>query len=459
MGERIELTITSLGAHGEGVGRVGNLVAFVDGALPGDRVAARVDDVRDRYVRARLDELLEPSADRRPPPCSVADRCGGCPLMALEPEAQRRAKRNRMVEVLHRIGHLPDVVVEPVLTAPAAPGGDPSLGYRAKAAMPVGASPDGLRVGFYGRRSHDLVDAAGCPVTDPRALEVVAAVRDSAAALALPAYDERTGRGFVRHIVVRVARATADRLAVIVTAGPGHPGFDRLPADVMARLPDLTCLAQSVQPERSNRILGTRPPRILAGRPTIEERIGPLVLELSPTAFFQVNPAVAEAMYARAIEELHLRGGERVVDAYCGVGAIGLWAKAAGAGSVRGFETSAEAVADARRNARRNGLAAEFEVGPAETLYPRRYASGRGPDRVVLDPPRTGCAPALLDALRAAPPERLVYVSCSPETLARDLRRLCDGGRFVVERVVPVDLFPQTAHLEAIAVLRSLGRG
>lgn len=456
VGASIELAIDSIGSQGEGVGRGEGLVVFVPGAVPGDVVAARVTERKARFARARLERLVEASPHRRTPPCRVADRCGGCPLMSLTPMAQRRFKRERLIEVLRRIGGLDAVEVEEMLAVGPGPAqeGEPGLGYRAKAAMPVGAGPDGPIVGFYGRQSHDLVEAAGCPVTDPRARAIIVAVRDAVAELGLPAYDERSNRGFVRHIVVRVAVGTAESLALVVTHQADFPRFGHLAERVLTRLPDLTCLAQSVQSDPSNRILGRGAARILAGAPAIMERVGPLRLRLSATAFFQVNPTVAQALYARAVAELHLRGGETVVDAHSGVGAIGLWARAAGAGAVTGFETVQAAVDDARENARLNGLEAEFLLGRAEMLYPRHFAEP--PDGVVLDPPRSGCDPALLEALRASRPGRLVYVSCSPETLARDLRRLVQGGRFVLERVVPVDLFPQTAHLEAIAVL---GRG
>lgn len=452
-GTRLGLEIVSLGSRGEGVGRAEGLAVFVPGALPGERVEVRVRERRERFARADLLAVERPSPDRRAPPCAVAERCGGCPLMALAPEAQRAAKRDRLSESLRRIGGLQAPTVEDVRTA----GDEAGLGYRAKTAMPVGPGADGLIVGFYGRGSHALVEAADCPVTDPRARAIVAGVRDSAVEVGMAPYDEASGRGLLRHIVVRVAHATAEALALVVTAAPADETARALGRVVRARLPALTLLAQSVQGARTNRILGEGPARVLFGPPAIEERIGPLSLRLSPTAFFQVNPTVAEAMYARAVAELELTGGECVVDAHCGVGAIGLWAAAAGAGRVVGFDTSAAAVEDARHNAALNGLVAEFACGPAEALYPRRFAGAGAPHAVVLDPPRAGAAPALLDALRAAPPARLVYVSCSPETLARDLGRLVRDGRFELERVVPVDLFPQTAHLEAIAVLRRGG--
>lgn len=443
------LAITSLGSHGEGVGRLDGLAVFVPGALPGERVRVHLTERHERFARAALVEVEAAAVARRPPPCAVQDRCGGCPLMTLAPDAQRSHKRDRLIETLRRIGGLDGVPVEDVLTAGDAFG----LAYRAKTAMPVGRGDGGLMVGFYGRGSHTLVEAADCPVTDPRVRAIVAAVRDGAAALGLEAYDETTGEGLLRHVVVRVAHGTAQSLALAVTARSAARVVGRLAEEVRRRAPALTLFAQSVQGARTNRILGEGPARILFGPEAIEERVGPLRLRLSPTAFFQVNPAVAEAMYARAVAELRLAGGECVVDAHSGVGAIGLWAKAAGAGRVVGFETVPAAVEDARSNARLNALEAEFLCGPAETLYPARFAGRPAPDGVVLDPPRAGAAAALVAALRDTPPKRLVYVSCSPETLARDLRHLTADGRFRLERVVPVDLFPQTAHLEAIAVL------
>jgi 23S rRNA (uracil1939-C5)-methyltransferase len=453
-GEAVTIDITSVASGGEGVGRSGDLVVFVPGAVPGDRVRARIAQVRPRYARADLLTVERPSPDRRPAPCPVWERCGGCPLMPLAPAAQRRHKRARLIEVLARIGGIAGAEVEDVLTAPPRPDGQPDLAYRAKAAMPVAAGPRGPIVGFYGRGSHRLVEASACPVTHPLARRVVAAVRDSLAPAGLVPYDEASGRGEVRHIVVRVGLGTGESMAVVVTRSPRPRALHRLAEEVTARLPELTCLAHSVQPEATNRILGRGPARVLAGRDGIRERVGPLTLHLSPTSFFQVNPAAAEILYARAVAELGPAGAGTVVDAHAGVGAIGLWAVAAGAERAIGFETVAAAVADARRNAAMNGLAAEFSLGPAEILYGRRWPAGEGPDAVVLDPPRAGCPSALLEGLRSAPPARLVYVSCAPETLARDLARLTAGGRFRLERVVPVDLFPQTAHLEAVAVLR-----
>lgn len=457
--EVVQVDVVSLGSQGEGVGRIpGGPVVFVAGAVPGDVAEVAITESHERYMRGELVRLVAASPDRQTPPCSVVLRCGGCPLMLLTPEAQRREKRRRLQEVLQRMGGLYDVRIDPWLTVtPAEVAG--ALGYRAKAAMPVGpavghrASSHALLVGFYGRGSHDLVEAADCPVAHPRVREGVAAARDVAESLGLPAYDETTGQGFLRHILARVAVSTGELMVTLVTRDPSWPGFDAFAHRMQERLPTLTSLAQSVNPERTNRILG-RKQRILAGRPYITEHLAGLTFHLSPLSFFQVNPLVAEAMYLTAIEALQLTGRESVVDAHTGVGALALLARRAGARTVRGFETVPEAVLDAQENAKRNQLDVRFETGRAEELYPRHYPRGQGPDRVLFDPPRTGCAPELISAVRKAPPERLVYISCAPETLARDLRRLCEDGIFILERVIPADLFPNTAHLESIATLR-----
>lgn len=461
-GGAVTVDILSLGSRGEGVGRTpqGQAV-FVHGTVPGDRAEVEVTEVHERYLRGELVRLLASSPDRVVPACPSVLQCGGCPLMLLTPEAQRREKMRRLSEILKRIGGFPSAKVDPFLpvTAGEAAG---AFGYRAKAAMPVGRATHtdrrtpGLIVGFYGQGSHDLVEASHCLVAHPLVRRGVVAARDVAEELFLPPYDERSGQGFLRHILARVAVSTGELMVTLVTRDPSWPGFERFGELMTGRLPELTTLTQSINPERTNRVLG-RSQRILAGPPYITEHLAGLTFHLSPHSFFQVNPPVAEAMYLRAIEELRLQGGERVVDAHTGVGALALLARRSGAGTVRGFETVEGAVRDAEANARRNHLDVRFEVGRAEDLYPRHYRAGEGPDRVLFDPPRTGCAPELLTAVRRAPPKRLVYISCAPETLARDLSRLCEDGTFVLERVIPVDLFPHTAHLESIAVLRRGG--
>jgi 23S rRNA (uracil1939-C5)-methyltransferase len=457
-GEEATVAIHGLGSRAEGVGRVRGQVVFVEGALPGDQVRVRVTQAQPRYARAQLEEVTRPSPYRRPLPCPVAHACGGCPLMALEPSVQREQGRRRLEEALRHLGGIPSPPVEEVLTL----GDEAQWGYRAKVAMPVAARPGGgLAVGYYARGTHQVVEAEGCLVAHPWALEAVVASRRTLEELSLPAYDEATDQGFVRHLVVRVGVGTGEVLVLVATRYPDWPGWEAFAPRLRERLPRLTTLAQCVHARRDNRILGEGPCQVRWGKPAIRERVAGLVLRLSPTSFFQVNPPVAEAMYERAVEELRLRGGEHVVDAHSGVGALALLALRRGAASARAFEVVPQAVKDARANARANGLALRLSVhqGLAEELYPRLYPPGSAPHGVLLDPPRKGCHPQLLAALRRSPPARLVYVSCHPDTLARDVRILVEGGRFSLERVIPVDLFPQTGHLESIAVLRRDGPG
>ena len=456
-GSTLSLAITGLSQEGQGVGRAEGLVVFVDGLVPGDRAQVRVVRTTPRYAMAVPERLLAPSSDRVVPFCADYDRCGGCALQHLSYSAQLIEKRRMVVDALTRIGGVEDADER----VAQAIGMESPFDYRAKVQLPVAGSAGYPLIGFYARGSHDVVDAAECRVQHP----VGDAVRDSVRAWmtehSIAPYDERRHVGLLRHIVVRVGFATGQVMVGLVTNGSGLPAIPALVAELetaIARFAgmNLESVFLDENTARTNVVLGGDV-RILHGRTFIEERLSGLRFRISPLAFFQVNPKQTEVLYAAAVATAALTGRETVYDLYCGTGAISLFL-ARKAARVVGIESVAPAVDDARANAALNGLTnLEFVCGEAESIVPERYARGERADVVVVDPPRKGCDPRLLDTLSEMAPDRIVYVSCNPATLARDVARLSETG-YRVASVQPVDMFPWTTHVEAVALLTKQGK-
>ena len=445
VGERHPVRIEDLDTAGDGVGRVNQLVVFVPGTVPGDEALVEVTAVEKRHARGRLIRLLAPSPDRVVPPCPVADRCGGCQLQALAYPAQLRWKERRVREALRRIGGLDGVPVLPVR------GMQEPWRYRNKAQYPLAAVNGHIAMGFYARGTHAIVEADDCLIQDPLNVEVAALARSLLARYGVPIYDETTGEGVVRHVVVRASRWHRTAMVVLVTNGPQLPHRDAIVQGLAAH-PRVASVVQNINPRRTNVIFGDET-RVLWGEAHLEDRIGPVRFLISPRSFFQVNGVQVEVLYEQVRRDAGLMGSERVLDAYCGVGTIALYL-ARDAREVVGIESVPEAVADAERNARHNAIAnARFHVGLVEDVLPDLVQQGQRFDVAILDPPRRGCEPAVLEALARAAVPRLVYVSCHPESLARDLARLSALG-YDTEQVQPVDMFPMTTHVESVARLR-----
>lgn len=444
-GDRLTLEVTDLGHDGEGVARHRGLVVFIPGALPGERVVAELVERKRHFARARLLEVERPAPERVTPPCAVYGECGGCQLQHLRYEEQLAWKAAYVRECLRRIGGLHDVPVQACL------GMDHPWGYRNKAQYPVARVDGGVVLGFYRKGSHEVVAATGCLVQHPLSRQAAEAARQAVADLGIPPYDESTHQGVIRHVLCRVSFSSQRVLVTFVTRTPRIPREAALVETLRTSVPNLAGITQNINPRPGNVILGERN-RLLWGEDVLCERILDLELCYSAPAFFQVNPVQTEVLYRQVLAYAALKGDEHVVDAYCGIGSITL-PLARRAGRVTGIEVVEAAVRDARRNAARNGIPnVTFLAGEAEAILPERVAAGERPDVVVVDPPRKGCGRPLLDAILAVRPARVVYVSCNPATLARDLRILVDGG-YQVREVQPVDMFPQTAHVEAVALL------
>jgi len=470
--EVVTADIVGLTHDGEGVGRVNGFTLFIQGALPGERVRAKVLKVKKTYGYAKLLELLERSADRVDAPCPIYQQCGGCQLQHLSYEAQLAWKRQHVVDNLVRIGKLAVAGVDgvqsadgtenagrpPVVVHPTAGMADPWR-YRNKSQVPIGMAmadlDDGasgsLIGGFYARGSHRIVDMDACLIQHERNDDAVRRVKEIGSRLGITAYDETSGRGLLRHVVVRTGFVSGETMVVLVTNGPRIPRVDELVKGVREALPDVRSIVQNVNTRNTNVIFGDET-RVLWGSETIVDELDGIWFAISARSFYQVNPAQTVELYRKAVEYAGLTGRETVIDAYCGIGTISLFL-ARNAGRVYGVEIVPEAIEDARRNAELNGIGnAEFAVGLSEEVIPRWREQGVAADVIVVDPPRKGCDQALLDTIIAMKPKRVVYVSCNPSTLARDLRVLEDGGFRIVE-VQPVDMFPHTTHIENVVLL------
>ncbi|GAF08759.1 23S rRNA (uracil(1939)-C(5))-methyltransferase RlmD [Paenibacillus pini] len=448
--------------------------------LPGEQVKVRVLKTKKQFGYAKLQEIVKASPDRIAAPCPIYDQCGGCQLQHMDYTAQLAWKRQLVVDNLTRIGKLnvsgeawrdrsraleegqenanavasfaqEADTLQQGIRVPATLGMSDPWRYRNKAQVPIGEMEGGLVGGFYARGSHRIIDMEACLIQHESNDEVVARVKDIGRSLGISAYDELTGKGLLRHVVVKVAFHTGEMMVVLVTNGDKIPQLDTWIKEIRAQLPSVVSICQNVNTKETNVIFGDIT-RVLWGREVIYDYIGDVKFAISARSFYQVNPAQTEVLYGKTVEYAGLSGQETVIDAYCGIGTISLFL-AQHAKHVYGVEIVPEAIEDARANAQLNDMNnVEFEVGASEVVIPRWKQQGIEADVIVVDPPRKGCDPQLLETILEMKPERVVYVSCNPSTLARDLRVLEDGGYRTVE-VQPVDMFPHTVHVESVAVL------
>ena len=454
--------ITDIGVNGEGIGKVDGYTLFIKDAVIGDTVEAKVMKAKKNYGYARLMKVLSPSPDRVTPRCEFARKCGGCQIQEMSYGRQLAFKGQKVRGNLERIGgfskELLDRVMEPVL------GMEEPFGYRNKAQFPFGTDKQGNPVtGFYAGRTHDIIPNTDCALGAPVNREILETILGFMKKYQIPSYDEKTGNGLIRHVLIRCGSATGEIMVCLVVNGEEIPHADAL-IDRLAEMPGMTSITLSPNTRRTNVIMGDRF-KVLWGQGYITDYIGNIKYQISPLSFYQVNPVQTEKLYSLALEYADLKGGETVWDLYCGIGTISLFL-AQKAGKVYGVEIIPQAVDDARKNAEINGIEnAEFFVGKAEEVLPWWYRGNEGAeaglrgegsrtraDVIVVDPPRKGCDEALLDTIVKMQPEKVVYVSCDPATLARDLKVLCGKG-YELEKVRAVDMFPMTVHVETVVLL------
>ncbi|MFC3885415.1 23S rRNA (uracil(1939)-C(5))-methyltransferase RlmD [Bacillus songklensis] len=444
--EYVDVTFEDLTHDGAGVAKVEGFPIFVPNALPGERGKVKVMKVKKGYAFGRLEEIHEESQYRMTPPCPIYKECGGCQLQHLSYEGQLVFKQKQVKEVMARIGHLPDVPVHSVL------GMNDPWRYRNKAQVPVGEREGGLIAGFYQQRSHEIIDMEACLIQQEKNDEIVQAVKEICGKYDIRAYDEQKHRGTLRHIMTRYGLVTGEAMVVLVTKTEELPHKNSIVQEIIEKFPQVKSIVQNVNSKRTNVIMGDKT-NVLWGEEYIYDLIGDIKFAISARSFYQVNPKQTKVLYDKALEYAQLTGEETVIDAYCGIGTISLFL-AQKAKKVYGVEIVPEAIEDAKRNAKLNGMTnVEFEVGEAERVIPDWYDKGIKADVIVVDPPRKGCDEALLQTIIDMKPKRVVYVSCNPATLARDLRILEDGGYKTVQ-VQPVDMFPHTLHVESVAVLQ-----
>ncbi len=442
----VELTITGMTAEGMGVGRWEGMAVFVPLTAVGDRVKARIVKPSKNYAYGRLEAVLSPSPDRTEPDCPTFAQCGGCCFRHIRYEAELRVKEERVRDALKRIGGFENLPVKPIVRAKS------RNGYRNKALLPLGVKRDGvLSMGFYAVNSHRIVDCEACRLQPEEFNSAMKAFRVWAAKYGDRVYDETSGQGRMRRLYLRKGEKTGEVMVCVVVNGNGLRHEQELVSALRQAVPGLSSVIVNSQRDKTNVVLGKKC-RTVWGSDTIRDELCGLRFSLSPLSFYQVNRTQAELLYQKAAEYAALTGKETLLDLYCGAGTIGL-SIAKEAKNLIGVEIVPEAVENARQNARDNGIKnAEFLCGDAAQAAGILACRGEKPDVIVLDPPRKGCGRDLIETVAAFGPQRIVYVSCDPATLARDLKYFAELG-YPPQEATPVDMFPGTAHIETVALL------
>lgn len=444
-GEVLTATVADLTYEGNGVVKVDNYPVFVPYVLPGEQAAIKITKVTAKFAWGELQQLLTKSPDRVEINDARYLKTGIAPLGILSYPAQLKFKQHQIEELLKK-AHLDELKVAPTM------GMDQPYHYRNKAQVPVKYMRGQLQTGFYKRGSHDLVPIEDFYIQDPKIDQAILVVRDLLRKYNIRAYDERTGRGCIRTVMVRRGYYSHEIMVVLVTNTKQLPHAEEITAGIVSGVPEVKSIVQNVNTKRTNKLLGLEN-HTLWGSDTIHDQLLGIDFTISPLSFYQVNPQQTEKLYQTAIEDAGLDGTQTVIDAYCGIGTISL-AVAKHAKKVYGVEIVPAAIEDAKQNAKVNQIDnAEFVVGKAEEQMAKWQKEGLKPDVLIVDPPRKGLDESLIDAAGKMAPAKIIYVSCNPATLVRDLQRFASVGYHVVKPIQPVDQFPQTSHVESVTVL------
>lgn len=441
--------IISQGYEGEGIAKIDNKYPiFIEGALKGEKVKVRIVKVNKNFAYGKLMEVLEASEERVNPPCAIYKRCGGCKLQHASYKAQLDFKWDRVKDCVSKIGKLdPSIVKYPL-------GMENPWRYRNKVQLPIGLINGEVKIGFFAPRSHDIIDMESCLIQDEIGDNVVKLTREWIEKFNIRPYNvdgEYDEKGIVRHIMIRRGFTTNEVMVVLVTNGENLPHKEEFVDLMVKNIPGIKSVIQNINSKKTNVILGLES-KTLWGEDTISDYIGDFRFNISPLSFFQVNPTQTEVLYGKALEYANLTGNEEVFDAYCGTGTITLFLSQK-AKKVYGVEIIPQAIDNAWINAKENKVDnVEFFVGESEVVIPDLINKGVKADVVVVDPPRKGCDKKLLDAITNIDAKKIVYVSCDPSTLGRDLAILEENGYKTLE-VQPVDMFPNTSHVENVAKL------
>lgn len=439
------ITIEDIGNAGEGIGKKDGFTIFVEGALPGDTVEIKILKVKKSFAYGKLLNIIIPSENRVSAPCPYASQCGGCQLQHLSYPAQLQFKTKKVQNNLERIGNIKDAVVLPAI------GMDTPYFYRNKAQFPVSSGKNKIEIGFFAPRSHRIINITHCMLQKEVNDQILAVVRNFLTENKISAYDELNHKGLVRHILTRIGFTTGEIMVCLVLNGNSLPHSDKL-IERLKQIKGMTSISINFNQEKTNVILGKQI-KLLWGKKSITDFIGPIQFEISPLSFFQVNPVQTHLLYEKALSLAQLTGEETVLDLYCGIGTISLFF-AQKAKKVLGIEVVPEAIQDAKKNADLNHINhAEFRAGLVEELIPDLYEKeGFYADIVVVDPPRKGCDSVVLKTLLSMAPPKIIYISCDSATFSRDARFLCENG-YLLGEVQPVDQFCHTTHIECVVLM------
>ncbi len=446
--EYYDVKIESLTHDGLGVAKIDGFPIFVTNALVGEEVNLKVTLVKKTYAFGRAVDHFVESPNRITPPCKIYKQCGGCQVQHLDYQGQLQMKHDTVVNQFKRIGHIEDANVLPTI------GMEEPWRYRNKTQVPFGLNQGDVVAGFYQKRSHEIIDMRHCLIQTDISDDIIHEMRDICRKFKIAPYNEESNTGILRHVIVRTGFKTNEVMVILVTRKEKIINLDRVVTRLTAQFPQIKVIAQNINPDKTNAILGEKT-NIIYGESYIYDEMNGIRFAISPRSFYQVNPIQTETLYSKAVEFAGLTGEEVVFDAYCGIGTITLFL-AQHAKKVYGVEIIPEAIEDAKMNAKLNGFEnTEFAVGKSEDIIPAWIKEGIKPDVIVVDPPRKGCDKTLLDTMIEAAPERIVYVSCDSATLARDVKILIEGG-YQLEVAQPVDMFPQTSHVEVVALLTKI---
>ncbi|SJZ33020.1 23S rRNA (uracil(1939)-C(5))-methyltransferase RlmD [Selenihalanaerobacter shriftii] len=443
IGEQVIIELENLAYGGDVVGRKDGFAIFISEGVPGEKVKIEITKVKKNYARAKIIEIIEPADERITGKCEVSSACGGCQLQHINYPAQLEYKQEIVRDAVERIGHLQEVQIKPVI------GMENPYFYRNKAQFPLGLKDEEVITGFYAAGSHQIIDMSECLIQHQLINRIIKKSIELIEDYEITIYNEKTNKGLLRHLVVRVGVCTNQAMLVFVTNGDRLPYEQEISQKLMSEISELISIQQNINQQKTNVILGDKT-CLLAGKNKIIDYIGNIRYKISAESFFQVNTLQAKRLYDQVLKYADLTEEERVVDAYCGIGSISLYL-AQDAKEVYGIEVVSQAIKDAKENAKLNQIDnCNFEVGKVREVLPKLRAEGLAPEVVVVDPPRKGCHQEVLEAFLELAPEKIIYVSCNPSSLARDLKFLT-ADDYKVEVIQPVDMFPQTYHIESVA--------
>ncbi len=439
------IEIYAIGSGGEGIGKINDKVVFVNNAVVGDELNIKIIKNKKAYAVGIIEKIIKPSKKRVDVNCCVYNKCGGCNLLHLNYEEQLNYKKQKVEEVIKRIGKIENFKINNTIAM------EDFNYYRNKVQFPAGVYENKLKFGFYRKRSHDVVPVKHCLIQSEVTEDIVKAVEDFLNFYNIEAYNEKNHKGLVRHLFIRVGKKTGEIMVALVLKNSKLQKEEELVKRLLEINSNIKSILINVNREKTNKILGEKS-RVLYGNDFIIDYIDNIKFKISLLSFYQVNPVQTEKLYSKVLEYANLQGSENVIDAYCGIGTISLLL-AKKAKSVYGIEIVEEAIKDAKENCKINNINnIEFFVGKSEDVIFDLEKKGVNADIIVVDPPRKGCDEVLLKSIIKSNIKKLIYVSCDPATLARDLKILNEGG-FCVEEVTPVDMFPNSTHVESVCLI------